>query len=372
MKKILMALTAALIAVACSAPPAENEQAKRQQLQALKQQMYEMKQQIESLEDELESTSEEEVVNVKVAEIETRTFEHFIEVTGKVEAEYNVDVNPETAGVITEVIVTEGQAVPKGFVMGKISTDILERTVEELKIQLELAATNFKRQQNLWDQNIGSEMQYLQAKNNKESLEKRIDGLEEQIKMSEIKAPISGVVDVIYQKKGNIGNPQTPFAKLVNIGDIKIYADISESYITKISKGDKVKIYFPALDREVEAPIVQIGNTIDPNNRTFRVRINLKNPDKMIKPNLVSIVKIRDYKAEDAIVVPSLYVKEDFNGDYTFVVKEKDGKTVAEKVYVTTGVTDNNMTEITEGLQAGDKVISEGFSQVADGTVIQF
>lgn len=373
MKKILMILTVAVIVVSCSAPAATDNQAtKRTQLQQYKQELLELEQKIDKLEKELALTEKDEVVRVKVVELQNEIFEHFIEVTGKVEAEQDVDVSPETAGIITEVLVTEGQNVTKGQILAKLNTDILERSMDELVVQLDLANINFERQSNLWKQNIGSEMQYLQAKNSKEGLEKRVESLKTQIRMGDVKSPVSGVVDVVFQKKGHIGSPQAPFAKVINISKIKVYADVSEFYLTKIKRGDKVELFFPALNRELKAPIHQIGNTIDPNNRTFRVRINLNNTDKMIKPNLVSIIKLRDYLNKEAIVVPSLYVKEDFNGNYTYVVENNSGKKIAKKVYVKTGVTNNNITEITEGLSAGMQIISEGFNQVSDGTVLQF
>ena len=215
-------------------------------------------------------------------------------------------------------------------------------------------------------------MQYLQAKNNKESLEKRIESLNSQIEMTNVKSPINGVVDHVYQKKGNIGSPQVPFARVIDMSKIVLYADVSESYLTKVHKGDMVKIYFPALDKEIDAPIFRISNSIDPNNRTFRVRINLSNADGMIKPNLVSVIKIRDYNAEDAIVIPSLLIKEDFSGNYTYVVENKNGDNFAKKIYVTPGITNNNMTEIKEGLSAGTKIVSEGYNQIVDGTKLMF
>ena len=330
MKKILIVLTAAIFLASCSSTPVNDVETKRQQLQQFKQQVHTLQQKISALETELKATEVDEVIKIKVAEIQNQLFEHYIEVNGKVEAELDVNVSPESAGVIKEVFVTEGQMVTKGEVMAKLSTDILERSIEEMKIQLDLATINFDRQKNLWEQNIGSEMQFLQAKNNKESLEKRIEGLNAQIDMSEVKSPVSGVVDVVFQKKGHIGNPQVPFAKVINISKIKIYADVSESYITKIKKGDKVNVSFPALNREIETSIVQIGNTIDANNRTFRVRIDMNNPDKMIKPNLVSIIKLRDYINKEAIVVPSLYIKDDFKGDYTYLVEKQGGKNVSK------------------------------------------
>ncbi|WP_347839118.1 efflux RND transporter periplasmic adaptor subunit [uncultured Draconibacterium sp.] len=371
MKRIIILFTTTLLLSACGNTNVTDEAGKRKQIQELKQQVHTLEQQIEALEKELTAEEKTEFVNIKTTRLENQKFEHFIEVTGKVEAEQDVDVSPETSGVIKEVMVVEGQQVNKGQIMARLNTDLLERSIEELEVQLDLAITNYERQKNLWDQNIGSEMQYLQAKNNKETLEKRISSLNTQIEMAEVKSPINGIVDIVYQKKGHIGSPQVPFAKVINTQSIKIYADISETYITKIHKGDDVQVRFPALDKTVSAKINQIGNTIDPNNRTFRVRINLNNNSNLIKPNLVSIISLRDYVNEVAIVVPSLFIKEDFNGHYTYIVEKADGKDVAKKVYVTPGVTNNNMTEITDGLTAGTNIISEGYSQVVNGTVVQ-
>lgn len=371
MKRILIVLTTAVILSACGSTTVNDDAAKRKQLQKLKQDLHALEQQISTLESELNASAKEEVVKVKVTELATQKFEHFIEVTGKVEAELDVDVSPESAGVIKAVMVEEGDWINKGDLMAKLNTDMLQSSVEEMEVQLDLANTNYERQKRLWDQNIGSEMQYLQAKNNKESLEKRIKSLNAQIAMSEVRSPVDGVVDVVYQKKGHIGSPQVPFAKVINTNQIKIYGDISESYITKINQGDKVSVNFPALDETVDAKINQIGNTIDPNNRTFRVRINLGNSDKKIKPNLVSILTLRDYLNEEAIVIPALFIKEDFDGHYTYIIEKDGAKTVAKKLYVTPGVTNNNMTEVTNGLTAGMKVISQGYNQIANGTAVE-
>jgi len=371
MKKILMVLTTAVILAACSSSSVEDEAAKRERLQELKTQAHELEQQIQQLEKELAGTQEKEVVKIKTRQLNTQKFEHFIEVTATVEAAEDVDVSPESSGIIKEVLIQEGQRVSKGQIMARLNTDVLERSVDELQVQLDLASTNYERQKNLWDQNIGSEMEYLQAKNNKESLEKRIASLKTQIELAEIKSPTDGVVDILYQEKGQIGSPQTPFAKVLNIGKIKIYGDVSETYLTKIHEGDAVKVRFPALNKEVDAKIDQVGNIIDPNNRTFRIRINMNNPEKQIKPNLVAVLKLRDYVNESAIVVPTLFIKEDFSGHYTYVVDNDGGQEVAKKIYVTPGVNNNNLTEVTDGLSAGMQVISEGFNQVSNGTLVQ-
>ncbi|NOY96224.1 MAG: efflux RND transporter periplasmic adaptor subunit [Chlorobi bacterium] len=372
MKQNLIIIIALLFLASCGSTTVKDEATRHQELQQYKQELHELEQKISALEKELSANVEEEIINVKVEKIESRLFEHFIEVNGNVEADLDVDLSPESAGIIEEVLAKEGMDVKKGQVLGRLNTDALQRSLDELKIQLELAVTTFERQKNLWSHNIGSEMQYLQAKTNKESLEKRIEGIQAQIDMAIIKSPINGEIDVVYQEKGQIGSPQTPFVKVLNISQVKIYADVSETYLTKIKKGDKVTVFFPALDREVEASIYRMGNTIDPYNRTFRVRVNLNNRDRMIKPNLVSVLKIRDYTAENAVVVPSLLIKKDFKGDFTYIVDSSGGKNKAKKVYVKPGVSNNNITEIVDGLSAGMQIITEGYTQIVDGSIIQF
>ena len=308
MKKLVISLFAVALLASCSSKTDDIE-SKRMELQKYKQQQSELNQKIEALEKELASSEKEEMIKVKVAELEQQEFEHFFEINGNVEAEYNINVSPESIGVIETVFAKEGQHVSKGQVLAKLKTETLQLSIDQLKVQLDLATTNYKRQKNLWDQNIGSEMQYLQAKTNMESLQKQIAGLESQIEMSEIKSPIDGVVDIVYQEKGDIGSPQAPFAKVVNINKVKIYADVSEAYITKVHTGDKVKVFFPAINNEIETSIKQIGNVIDPNSRTFRIRLDLNNSGKEIKPNLRAVIKISDYISDRAIVVPTLIIK---------------------------------------------------------------
>jgi membrane fusion protein, multidrug efflux system len=372
MKKLVLVVAAAVLLAACNNTKLSDEESKRRELQKYKQELNDLETKINTLENELAGTRTEESVRVSVTELDTQRFEHFIEVTGKVEADLDVNVSPESAGIIRDVLVTEGQQVSKGQVLGRLSTDALERTMDEFSVQLQLAETNFNRLKNLWDQNIGSEMQFLQARTEKETLEKRIKSLQAQMAMSEIKSPVDGVVDIVFQKKGEMGSPQVPFAKVLNMSTIRIYADVSESYITRINQNDMVNIRFPALDMEMSAPITRIGNTIDPNNRTFRVRIDIRNQGRMIKPNLISIIQIRDYLAEEAIVVPTLFIKEDFNGKYTYVVENNGGTEIAKKVRVETGRTHNNLTEVVKGLSDGMKIISEGHNQVSDGMPVVY
>jgi len=370
--KLLLVGGIFLTLAACSAKTDDSPEAKRQQLAKYKSERQELDEKIMKLENELDASKEFEYINIKTQNIEAQLFEHFIEVTGNVEADQEVNVSPEGSGIIKEILVKEGQYVSRGTKLATLNTEMLDQNIEEAKIGLELARTTFERQKNLWDQKIGSEIQFLQAKTNKESLEKRLESLLAQKDMAQVKAPVDGTVDVIFQKKGEIAGPAMPFAKVVNISKIKVYGDIAETYLTKVNKQEDVFLEFPAINRQLTARIDQIGNYIDPNNRTFRVRINLNNPDGLIKPNMISKLKIRDYVSESAIVLPSLLVKHDFKGQYTFVVDNSRQEKRAKKVYIETGVSNNNVTEITAGIEPGMLIISEGFDQVIDGTLVAF
>ena len=373
MKTLNQLFAGALIVVlaACSGAPDNTPEAKRKQLTVYKQELHDLENKISQLEAELDSARKIEYVNVKILEVVPRRFEHFFEVTGNVEADQEVNVSPESSGKIMDILVREGQQVGKGAILATLNTDMLNQNIEETRISLDLATTTFERQKNLWDQKVGSELQFLQAKSNKESLQRRLESLQAQQEMTVIKSPVDGIVDIIYQKNGEIGNPQTPFAKVVNIKRLKIYGDIAETYLTRVRKGDPVNIQFPAISKNAKASVTQVGNFIDPNNRTFRIRIDLSNPDGMIKPNMVAILELRDYVSDSAIVVPSLVIKQDFRGNYTYIVNGSDSIQRAEKIYVKTGVSNNNMDEVTEGLKPGMRVISEGFDQVVDGSAVK-
>jgi RND family efflux transporter MFP subunit len=372
----LAVIVSVVILASCAPGNAGNDdgdgKSKQVQLAEYKQQAHELKLKIDELEKEIKASAKVEYTEVVVSDIVPRKFEHFIEVTGKVEADAEIDISPESSGQILEIRVKEGQQVAKGTVLATMNTGPIDRTIEQTEVNLQMAETTFERQKNLWEQNIGSEMQFLQAKSNKEALEKQLENLQSQKDMSIIKAPLDGIIDVIYQKKGQIAGPQAPFARLVNLDKIKVYADVAEPYLTKIKKGDEVFVSFPAIDQNRVTTVQMIGNYIDPNNRTFRIRLDIQNKGNLIKPNMDAVVKLRDYAAEDALVIPSLLVKEDFKGQYTFIAESSDSGTLtAKKVYIKTGVSDNNMTEVQEGLTPGMKIISSGFSQVVDGSAIK-
>jgi len=369
MKKLVMIPLIALM-VACSATTEDARKQKEEELKQYKTELSDLKKKITKLEDELQTGSTEGIIPVVVTPIEKQLFEHFVDVSGQVEADKNIVVSPETSGKIVSIIAKEGDRVQKGQVLARLNTEAIERSIAEVKINLELATTTFKRQTNLWEQNIGSEMEFLKAKSDKESMQQKLEGLQAQLDMAVVKAPINGVVDEIIQKQGEMANPAAPFARLVNIDQVYITADVSETYLQKVHAGEAVSIEFPVISKTIKGSIFRVSSVIDPGTRTFRIRVNLDNGNNEIKPNMLAVLKINTFSAPDAIVVPSILVKKDFTGEFIFTAVKEDNKWVAKKQYIKSGIKDNNQTQVLEGLAAGDQLITKGYAQVVDGSVI--
>ncbi|RUT73151.1 efflux RND transporter periplasmic adaptor subunit [Ancylomarina longa] len=370
MKKLIIAGIIPIL-FACSAKDVEKDLNKESQLKQYKSELSVLKKKISQLESELESENNKDLnIPVAITELKSSDFEHFIQVTGNVEADQNITISPETSGNIISIEVKEGQIVSKGAILGRLNTSQIQKMIDEAETNLQLTTTIFERQERLWNQKIGSEIEYLQAKSNKESLERNLEALQAQKDLAIIKAPFSGIVDEVYQKKGEIASPSVPFLQLVNIDKVYVEGDVSETYLNYIKAGELADLDFPAINYQVRAAIYRTSNVIDPSNRSFKVRINLNNPKHKIKPNLISVIKIKDYEIKNAMVVPSIIIKQDFNGNYLYLAKTEDNNLVARKVYVNVSKTYNNLSLIDSGLSLGDKIITEGFSQVVNGSLI--
>lgn len=344
---------------------------KAAQLEKLKAQHAEITQQIEALEKELAPAEAAlKRKEVAVSQITVRPFNHYIQTQGSIEAEDNILVSAKSMGVITQVYVTEGQTVSKGQVLAQIDNSVILRTIESMKSQLALATTVYERQKNLWDQKIGTEVQFLQAKTNKESLEKQIASLEEQNDMTRIKSPINGTVDQLSAKIGQNIAPSIPAARVVNTSDLKLIADVSEAYVTNVKVGNKAIISIPELGKDMEARVTFVGRTIDPISRTFAVEVKLtSSPD--LRPNLTGVLKIVYFTEPAAVVVP-VNVVQTINNEKIVYVAETDGKNLIarKRVVKVTGVFDN-LASIESGIKAGDSVITFGFQGLSDGEAIK-
>jgi len=369
--KIGMLLVAGILA-ACSATTPESD--KQEQLKKLQAQQADLSKQIKALEDEIAKENPDAAAvkskEVAVTEIVPQSFDFFVKTQGSVEAEDNILVSAKSMGVITAVYVTEGQVVSKGQTLAQIDNSIILRNIEGMKSQLELARTVYQRQKNLWDQKIGTEVQYLQAKTNLESLEKQLASLQEQNSMTRISAPTSGSVDEVSVKIGQNIAPGMPAIRVVNTSNLKLKANVSEAYVTQITKGNKVVVTIPELKKDITAKVTFVGKTIDPMSRTFPVEVKLPS-DANLRPNMTGIIKVIFETNPSAIVVP-VNVVQDVNDEKIVYIAEIKGKqTVARRKVVTVDGVYENMAQV-NGLKAGDKLISFGYQGLNDGQVINY
>ena len=379
MKHLFSFLAIALLLVACN-PAAEEIPAdlegKKAYLQEKKAELNKLTLEIAQLESDI--SSEDPTFGVKkarlvtTAPVERSDFEHFVEIQGSIEADDMVDVTSETAGRILSLKVKEGDAVRQGQLIAELDLEALKKQIAELETSLDLANTVYERQKRLWDQNIGSEMQYLEAKNNKERLEKSLETLQYNLGKSKVYAPISGVVENEILQSGELAAPGAPIVQILNTNRLNAKASVPENYLKAVERGAKVKVSVPALDWETEARITQIGRVIDPSNRTFGVEVALSDPQRRLKPNLLAYVHFKDYEETEVITIPLDQVQEEVGGKkYVFVADQTGEEAVARKVYVKIGRTNNEgKVVITEGLEGDEVLIMEGARGLVDNDLI--
>ena len=314
-----------------------------------------------------------QIIKVSTLKVKAKKFKHFFEANGSVEAVKSAFISPETNGQIKKVHIKEGNRVKKGDLLITLNTNILENNIEEIKTALDLAKVIFKKQDELWKQKIGSEIQFLEAKNQKESLDRKLKTLESQLEKGKIKAPISGIVDVIFLKEGELAAVGMQLIQLVNLKEVYVNADISENYLANINKGDQVELKFPSYpELNQKAKIYRIGNMINPNNRTFKVQVKISNSQEKLKPNLLSIIKVNDFTSENSLSIPSEIIKKDLKGNFIYLKEKDNDGFFAKKIYVETGRSDNNNTIIEKGLKNNQEIIVDGYNLVKNGTKISF
>ncbi len=268
--------------------------------------------------------------------------------------------------------VKRGARVRKGDLLIKLNTDVTEKSIEEIQTNLKLAERIFQKQQELWDKNIGSEIQYLESKNAKESLQARLATLGKQLEMAHLTAPFNGVVDDIMVKQGELASPGMPMVHLLNLSFMRVSASVSEAYLNSVKKGDPVELRFSSYpDKVISAQVARLSEVINQQTRTFILEVELDNPGELLKPNMLTSVIIRDFENKNALVVPSNILRQDFNGTFLFRVAGEEENLKARKVYVERGITVEDQTMITNGVSVEDIVITRGFNLVGDGTSIR-
>lgn len=306
---------------------------------------------------------------VSLLEVKDTLFNHFLELQGTVKTEQNITLNAEYGGVLQQIHVSKGQQVKRGQLLASIEDGGISQQLAQLKIQAELAKTTFERQARLWENKIGSEIQYLQAKSAYESQQSAVEQMQRQVAKASIYAPFSGVIDDIITDKGVVVAPGTPILRLVNLSNMYLEAEVPEQYVTYVRKGTQAKVDIAVLGQQLDTKISQVSNFINPANRSFKVEIQLANQQGYIKPNMTARLHVNDYQNPKAILLPLDVISENAEGEqFVFIAKpDTNNQYIAERIVITTGKTQEGHTEILSGLAKGDLVIKEGARSVQQG-----
>lgn len=370
MKKVLLIAPLAFMA-ACSQPAVEGDlQTLTAQRDSIKTVVDGLNAQITDLDAAiaaLDTTASYDAVTA--FEVNPDLFYHYFEVFGTVEADKSINLFPLNSGKVERIHVKAGQKVSQGQLLVSLDTDLMESSLKELETALALAQTVFNKQQKLWiDEQIGSEIQYLQAKNNYDGLAQKLETLKEQMAMSEVRAPFAGTIDEVFSKMGELAAPQMPVVRLVNTSGVYVKADVPESYANRVKVGTPANVAFTSMDFEVAAEVLQVGQFIQAGNRTFSINVSLPADPGMVKPNQMVHVALQDYRNDAALAVPSSLIQQDVEGnDFVFVLQNKGSYSEVAKVFVEAGLSYEGRTEIKSGIEAGAQLVDKGSRSVRTG-----
>ena len=385
MKKILYLATTALLFSACGEKEASvSDIISQGNLESIRAKKSELSEKQKSLESELKKldsviatmNNDEKLPLVTTVTAKAEKFDHFLELQGNVKTKQNVLVYPEMSGTLQRVYVKEGQRVAAGQILATIDDGGMSSQLSQLKTQAELAKTTFERRKRLWEQKIGSELEYLSAKTNYEAAEDAVKQTQSQLGKSSIRAPFSGIIDNVIKDQGTVVSPGpgSEVFRIVNLSDMYIEVDVPETYLSGIKVGKQAQVYFPVLGDTVTTKVRQTGNFINPSNRAFTVEISVPNKKGNIKPNLTAKVNINDYTNEEAIVIPQSIISENAEGDqYVYIAEPTDGENEAilKKSIIKTGKTQGSHIEVLSGINDGDHIIEEGARSVKDGQKVK-
>jgi membrane fusion protein (multidrug efflux system) len=369
MNTYLKFLTAALVVFTFSCSKQENDdlETKKATLESYKKEASELTAKIEALQKEIsqQDTSfaqeQRRSMLITTSKASLGNFAHYVEITGSVLSKKNVNISAEVSGRVQEIQAVEGRQVKKGDVLVVLDAESIESNIAEVEKQLELANIIFEKQKRLWDQQIGTEVQFLEAKNRKEILEKNLASISLQRDKTTIRAPFDGTVEEVSIRLGELVQPGTPIINFIGESELYIEGDVSEKYVGVISRGDSVEVRFPSIDRQLKTTITAVGGVIDPNNRTFTIEAYLPRGEK-VKPNMISVISIKDYENKGAVTVPTNLILQDNEGEYVFIVENE----TAQKAYIKRGQTFQGQTEVLEGLKGDEVLVNKGFREVGD------
>lgn len=376
----LVIFTALFMLAACRETEQKDLEAKKKKLADYKAQLKDVTGKIDELEKDIAKLDtsykiEQKSKPVEVTELKKQDFKHYIEVQGNVDAEENITALNQQPGIVTAIYVKVGDRVAKGKLLAITETTAtIEDQIKSTESQVALANTAYEKQKNLWEQKIGSEIQFLQAKTQKESAEKGLDALKKQLEMTKIIAPIDGMVDMVNLRVGDMAAPSAamPGIRIINDKSLKVKAKLADSDFGKIKEDDRVEIEFPDIHKTIEATVSFVSRTIDPRSRTFMVEVKLSNDRNEYAANMIAKLRINDALLKNVLLVPSNVVQKSISGSYVLVAESGKGMKMAGKKMIKTGPEYGGRTVVTEGLNEGDKVITFGYSEVVDGQRIEF
>jgi membrane fusion protein (multidrug efflux system) len=369
MNNLLPAVLTALLITALTSCGNGNTDNIQAQIDELRSQRSQIDSKIKELESKLLSTQDNSAaVPVTVITVSESELPHTVEVKGTIDSKSTVMLSSQLPGRITGVYVTSGQAVRAGQVLAEVDNETIKRGMDEVKVQLDFARTLFERQKRVFEQKAGSEIQYLTAKSQLEALERRMESLREQLAMSRITAPRSGICDNVTAKVGELAAPGMPLMTLVNMSDVRVVVDVSEAFVATISQGDKALITFSDSNDSITTTITSVSKVVNPLNRTFRLEIPLSKVPSTVRPNATCRVAINDITIEKGLSVPLSGVQRDAGGAY--VLSVKDNK-IVQRRNIQTGITSGAMIQVVSGLSVGDKIIDKGVTTVADGQTVK-
>lgn len=379
MKKLIILSVLSLVLFACSKgekTQSIDDLVKAKNVKALNERKTQLQAEITQIEAGLATLDvKTEEALVSVITVKDTIFKHYLDIQGNVDTKENILIQPEFNGTLSSLTVKAGDRVSKGQILGRVDDAGMSSQLASAQNQYNLAKTTFERQKNLWDKKIGSEIQFLQAQTQMVSAQKQVAQINAQLSKTVIRAPFSGTIDEVFVEKGQVVAPSAQgLMRIVNLSNMYVSTSVPESYIGKLKVGDQVDVYLTSLGKTYKGKVRQVGNFINPNNRSFGIEVSVPNPENLLRPNQVAKLKIVDYTAKDAITVPTNVIQEDGKGNkYVYVVEGSNGKTgTAKKVIVTVGKSSDNVTEILSGLSANDIVVAEGVDTVSNGMKLNF
>ncbi|MGB0886155.1 MAG: efflux RND transporter periplasmic adaptor subunit [Chitinophagales bacterium] len=367
-------LVLTLVLFSCGAKEDTSLKGKKAEAKKINTEIKELKDKLDALQAEiknLEGTKEVKKTLVTTLTLEKKPFTAFVEVQGTSQAENNVNITSEMGGLVKAVYVVEGQKVSKGKVLMKLDNSIVASQMAEIETALSLAKDVFEKRKRLWDKNIGSEIEFLQAKNNYNALLDQKRTLGTQLAKANIKSPIAGKVDKVNLKVGELASPGMTAINVVNLNNMKVEVNIPETYLGKVKMGEIVSVEFPTLGKTIDAKVKSVSQSINSNNRTFAVVASIPNKGGFLKPNLLAKVKIKSDQANNVITVPANLVQKSPQGFYVYAVDTASSQAKAKEVIVKIGNSYNGQIVITEGLEPGQRIIDAGFRDVLDGDILE-